>query len=282
MRLYRTNRGTVVEHEGAFHRLTHDWDALLNHADLESYLRHACSRADGDSGIDERILPPIGTQEVWAAGVTYYRSRAARVEESKVAGGESFYDRVYEADRPELFFKAAPWRVRGPGDTVRVRRDSRWSVPEPEIALCINARGRVVGYTIGNDVSSRDIEGENPLYLPQAKTYDGSCSLGPAVLVSESPLSPDTTISLAITRGEERVFEGSTTLTQLKRTPSELVEFLITASYPVTPACDRRWTVPHVTISSASAIEDLPLPFGPCMRWTRASENVNSRTPGNL
>ena len=226
MRLYRTNRGTVVEHEGAFHRLTHDWDALLNHADLESYLRHGCSRADGDSGIDERILPPIGTQEVWAAGVTYYRSRAARVEESKVAGGESFYDRVYEADRPELFFKAAPWRVRGPGDTVRVRRDSRWSVPEPEIALCINARGRVVGYTIGNDVSSRDIEGENPLYLPQAKIYDGACALGPAMFVSTEPLPPETPIRLRVTRAGSVVVDGQTTFAQMRRNTSELVEFL--------------------------------------------------------
>lgn len=226
MRLYRTNRGPVVEHEGAFHRLTHDWDSLLNHADLESYLRHACSRADGDSGIDDRILPPIGTQEVWAAGVTYYRSRAARVEESKVSGGESFYDRVYEASRPELFFKAAPWRVRGPGDTVRVRRDSRWSVPEPEIALCINARGRVVGYTIGNDVSSRDIEGENPLYLPQAKIYDGACALGPAMFVSTEPLSPETPIRLRVTRAGSVVVDGETTFAQMRRNTSELVEFL--------------------------------------------------------
>jgi 2-dehydro-3-deoxy-D-arabinonate dehydratase len=226
MRLYRTNRGPVVEHEGAFHRLTHDWDALLNHADLESYLRHACSRADGDSGIGDRILPPIGTQEVWAAGVTYYRSRAARVEESRVSGGESFYDRVYEANRPELFFKAAPWRVRGPGDTVRVRRDSRWSVPEPEIALCINARGRVVGYTIGNDVSSRDIEGENPLYLPQAKIYDGACALGPAMFVSTEPLSPGTPIRLCVTRAGTEVVKGETTFAQMRRNTSELVEFL--------------------------------------------------------
>src|SRR5688572_31570697 len=148
MRLYRTARGTVVEHAGAFHRLTHDWDSLVNHADLAAYLRHACGRSVGESGIGERVLAPIGRQEVWAAGVTYYRSRAARVEESKEAGGGSFYDRVYEADRPELFFKATPHRVVGPGGAVRIRSDSQWNVPEPELTLAINGRGAIFGYTI--------------------------------------------------------------------------------------------------------------------------------------
>src|SRR5687767_8730449 len=226
MRLYRTAHGTVVEHAGAFHRLTHDWDSLVNHADLAAYLRHACGRSVGESGIEERVLAPIGRQEVWAAGVTYYRSRAARVEESKEAGGGSFYDRVYEADRPELFFKAAPWRVRGPGDVVRVRRDARWTVPEPEVALCINVRGQIVGYTIGNDVSSRDIEGENPLYLPQAKIYDGACALGPAMLVSADPLPAETTIALRVTRGGETAVAGETTFAQMRRDANELVEFL--------------------------------------------------------
>jgi len=226
MRLYRTTRGTVVEHEGSFHRLTHDWDSLVNHADLAAYLRHACGRSAGESEIGDRVLAPIGQQEVWAAGVTYYRSRAARLEESKEAGGGSFYDRVYEADRPELFFKAAPWRVRGPGDVVRVRRDARWTVPEPEIALCINARGEIIGYTIGNDVSSRDIEGENPLYLPQAKIYDGACALGPAMLVSTGSLPPETRIELRVTRGGHTVVSGETTFAQMRRDASELVEFL--------------------------------------------------------
>lgn len=144
MRLYRTAHGVVVEHEGAFHRITADWDALVNHADLPAYLRHACDRAPGESRMADRILAPIGAQEVWAAGVTYYRSRAARIEESEAAGGGTFYDRVYEAERPELFFKAASWRVRSPGDAVRVRRDARWSVPEPEIALYITANDRLL------------------------------------------------------------------------------------------------------------------------------------------
>ena len=195
MRVYRTARGTVAEHDGGFHRLPLDWDGFVNRSDLHRYLQHAVGRSTGEDHV-ERILAPIGSQEVWAAGVTYYRSRTARLEESKDGGGATFYDRVYDASRPELFFKAAAWRVRGPGDQIRVRRDARWSVPEPEVALCINALGQIIGYTIANDVSSRDIEGENPLYLPQAKIYDGSCSLGPAILVSPDPLPGDTAIEL--------------------------------------------------------------------------------------
>ncbi len=225
MRLYRTAQGPVVEHDGAFHSIAQDWDSLINHGDLVAYLRHAAERTLGESRM-ERALAPIGSQEVWAAGVTYYRSRTARLEESKVGGGSSFYDRVYEAERPELFFKAAPWRVRGPGDTIRVRRDARWTVPEPEIALCINARGQIVGYTIGNDVSSRDIEGENPLYLPQAKIYDGACALGPAVLVSSEALPAETAIALRVSRGGAVVAEGRTTFSQMRRDARELVEFL--------------------------------------------------------
>jgi 2-dehydro-3-deoxy-D-arabinonate dehydratase len=148
------------------------------------------------------------------------------MEESRDAGGGTFYDRVYDAERPELFYKTAGWRVRGSGAPIRIRRDAKWSVPEPELALCVNSRGEIVGYTIGNDVSSRDIEGENPLYLPQAKSYDGSCALGPAIYVSEDPLAPGTGIELRITRGRDVVFQGGTTLSQMRRTPRELVEFL--------------------------------------------------------
>jgi 2-dehydro-3-deoxy-D-arabinonate dehydratase len=225
MRILRTAGGAVVERDGAFHSLGIDWDALINHADLHAYLQHAVDRVVGDSSIGQ-VVAPIGSQEVWAAGVTYYRSRTARLEESEAGGGATFYDRVYEAPRPELFFKASPWRVRGPGDPIRVRRDSQWSVPEPEIALCINARGQIVGYTIGNDVSSRDIEGENPLYLPQAKIYDGACALGPAVLVSQEPLPSDTPIELRVTRNGSIVVEGRTTFSQMRRDPRELVEYL--------------------------------------------------------
>ena len=226
MKLYRTTRGTVAEENGAFHHLGADWDALINREGLSAYLRHAAGRSFGDTTLDDRILAPIGTQEVWAAGVTYYRSRAARIDESKDAGGGTFYDRVYDAQRPELFFKSAAWRVRGPGENVRVRRDAQWTVPEPEIALYVNARGAIVGYSIGNDVSSRDIEGENPLYLPQAKIYDGACALGPAVLVSELPLPPDTAIELRVMRAGTVVVEGQTTFSQMRRDPAELVAYL--------------------------------------------------------
>ncbi|HEX6050957.1 MAG TPA: fumarylacetoacetate hydrolase family protein [Gemmatimonadaceae bacterium] len=226
MKLYRTPHGAVLEQAGAYYDVSTDWDTLLNHHDLVAYLRHASSRSSGRSELGDRVLAPIGTQEVWAAGVTYYRSRAARIEESRDAGGATFYDKVYEAERPELFFKAPAWRVRASGEPVRVRRDARWTVPEPEIALCINARGTIVGYTIGNDMSSRDIEGENPLYLPQAKIYDGACAMGPAMLVSTDPLPPDTAIELRVTRGGTAVVGGRTTFSQMRRNPGELVEFL--------------------------------------------------------
>jgi 2-dehydro-3-deoxy-D-arabinonate dehydratase len=148
------------------------------------------------------------------------------MEESKSAGGGDFYDRVYSAERPELFFKATANRVAGPGDYVRIRRDSAWSVPEPELTLLINHRGQIIGYTVGNDMSSRDIEGENPLYLPQAKVYDGSCALGPCVLISREPLPASTPIRLEIVRHGNTQFSGMTTLAELKREPSHLVEYL--------------------------------------------------------
>jgi 2-dehydro-3-deoxy-D-arabinonate dehydratase len=226
MRLFRTADSPVLQAERGFYPLPESWDALIAREDLAAYLREIASRTRGGVRLDEDVLAPIGSQEVWAAGVTYWRSRTARIEESKDAGGGTFYDRVYEAERPELFFKAAPWRVRGPGQPIRVRRDARWSVPEPELALVISPRGTIVGYTIGNDVSSRDIEGENPLYLPQAKVYDGSCALGPAVLVAESPLGPATTIGLRILRDGGAAFEGTTTLEQMRRRPEELAEWL--------------------------------------------------------
>src|SRR5512139_3634533 len=160
MRLYRLENGVLLERDGTFLTLDERWDALVNHEDLAGYLRRAAGPAAGAEG---RPLPPIGSQEVWAAGVTYFRSRTARMEESKPSGGGSFYDAVYSAQRPELFFKAAAWRVRGPGEPVGIRRDAHWSVPEPELALVVTRCGTIVGYTIGNDMSSRDIEGKNPL-----------------------------------------------------------------------------------------------------------------------
>ncbi|WP_438010727.1 fumarylacetoacetate hydrolase family protein [Sorangium sp. So ce321] len=175
---------------------------------------------------DVPLLAPIDAQDVWAAGVTYERSRNARKEES--AGGGDFYDRVYDAERPELFFKATPRLVVGPGAPVRIRRDSSWNVPEPELSLVVSAAGRIVGYTAGNDVSSRSIEGDNPLYLPQAKVYDGCCALGPAIALADEPgldlraLS----IQLVIRRKGEAVFAGETSTARMRRAPEELVAYL--------------------------------------------------------
>jgi 2-dehydro-3-deoxy-D-arabinonate dehydratase len=225
MRLYRTAGGPVLEAEGVYHRLADSWDVLINRRDLPAHLERVAS-GGGVERLDEPVLAPVGAQEVWAAGVTYLRSRAARVVESQDAGGGAFYDRVYDAERPELFFKAAGWRVRGPGQPVRVRRDSRWSVPEPELAVCVATHGGIVGYAIGNDMSARDIEGENPLYLPQAKIYDGSCALGPALRIGAEPPGPDSAIRLAIVRAGTVVFRGETTLGQMRRTPAELVTYL--------------------------------------------------------
>ena len=172
------------------------------------------------------LFAPIASQEIWAAGVTYLRSRTARMEESKDAGGGTFYDKVYHADRPELFFKGTSHRVGGPGGTVRIRRDSKWNVPEPELTLALNRQGMIFGYTIGNDMSSRDIEGENPLYLPQAKVYHGSAGLGPCLLVTEGPLPTDTAISIEIHRDGDTAFSGTTRIDQIKRGFTELAEFL--------------------------------------------------------
>jgi 2-dehydro-3-deoxy-D-arabinonate dehydratase len=172
-----------------------------------------------------RVLAPIDRQEVWGAGVTYERSKVARQEESEQGG--SFYDLVYRAARPELFFKAAPSRVVGPGGAIRVRADTKWCVPEPELALVVSPELRLVGFTIGNDVSARDIEGENPLYLPQAKLYDASCALGPAITLLEAmPPVGEVGIHLAIERAGEPAFEGSTPASRMVRSFEELISWL--------------------------------------------------------
>lgn len=171
------------------------------------------------------LLAPIDQQEVWAAGVTYKRSQVARMEESE--SGASHYDKVYNADRPEIFMKATPSRVSGPGQDVRVRKDSGWSVPEPEFTLAINPAGKIVGYTIGNDMSARDIEGENPLYLPQAKVYHQCAGLGPCILLADQPLELEAVqIELIIARGGNEVFKGTTNLGQLNRSLEDLADWL--------------------------------------------------------
>jgi 2-dehydro-3-deoxy-D-arabinonate dehydratase len=237
MKLYLTSTGPVVEEHGRHFSVADEtWDALVRRDDLLAHLRARVG--DGHfrpADMPAKPLAPIGTQEVWAAGVTYLRSKVARMEESSDAGGGSFYDRVYSADRPELFFKGTPHRVVGPGGRVRIRADSKWNVPEPELALLLSPGGRIIGYTIGNDMSSRDIEGETPLYLPQAKVYDGSCALGPAVLVAEQePLPKSTEIRLEILRAGERPFGATTALSQMKRDLPELANWLFRDnSFPV-------------------------------------------------
>lgn len=229
MKIYRIKNGVIIQDGTDTYSFETDWDELINREDLARYLRYLLDTSGltpVDSDFNQQILPPIVSQEVWAAGVTYYRSRTARIEESQDTGGGDFYDRVYTAERPELFFKATAHRVAGPFGAVRIRRDSHWNVPEPELALVVTRTGKIVGYTIGNDMSSRDIEGVNPLYLPQAKVYDKSCALGPCVFVAEEMLPAETEIKMHINRAGETAFAGETTLAQLKRTPASLVEFL--------------------------------------------------------
>ncbi|MCU0771609.1 MAG: fumarylacetoacetate hydrolase family protein [Verrucomicrobia bacterium] len=222
MKLYHLPNGACLEHHERLFQLPLPWDDLLNHDNLADYLagNHTeISRPDA-------FLPVASAQEVWAAGVTYLRSKAARMEESASVGGGDFYDRVYDAPRPELFFKAGPHRSLGQGGRVRIRRDATWNVPEPELTLVINKRGHIIGYSIGNDMSSRDIEGENPLYLPQAKVYDGSCAIGPCVLVASGPLPGSTEIRMEIQRQNSAVFTGGTTVDRIKRPFPELAEYL--------------------------------------------------------
>ncbi len=177
----------------------------------------------GDSTYGE-LLPPLEpTQEVWGSGVTYLRSREARKAESTTA---DVYQRVYDAARPEIFFKQIGWRTVGHGQAVRIRKDTRWNVPEPELTLVINAHQEIIGYTVGNDMSSRDIEGENPLYLPQAKTYNGSCAVGPGIEIAEASTLTDLMIQLEITRGGTVVFTGETSTHNIKRSLEELVDYL--------------------------------------------------------
>jgi 2-dehydro-3-deoxy-D-arabinonate dehydratase len=223
--LYRLTDGWVVEQNGKAFHLDESLDHLLARPDPQSFLEEQIRTPSSPVTLDQtRLRAPIESQEVWAAGVTYFRSRVARMEESEQAS--SFYDRVYSAERPELFFKCMPAKVVGPNAPVAIRRDATWSVPEPELVLVISPKGKIVGYTIGNDMSSRDIEGKNPLYLPQAKIYDRSCAIGPGILVQNEPLPPTTRITLTIDRGGAKAFESETALSAMKRRPEELVEYL--------------------------------------------------------
>ncbi len=227
MKLYKLSSSIIVEADGQCYDLSaHDWDQLFNTPDLIAYLTSAIADLKPISATLVDAKAPIQSQELWASGVTYFRSKEGRQEESKEAGGADFYEKVYHADRPELFFKATAGRTSGPNEKVRIRKDSTWDVPEPELTLAINASGKIIGYSIGNDMSSRSIEGENPLYLPQAKTYDGCAALGPCILLTDEPLSKETTISISITRAGEVIFWDTIAISQIKRKFEDLVSYL--------------------------------------------------------
>jgi 2-dehydro-3-deoxy-D-arabinonate dehydratase len=236
MHLYRTTKGFLLNADRKFFTVHGtDFDELLNLPNLYDHLVEVSHKVPAtEPPLPEDILAPVGTQEIWAAGVTYERSREGRREESKESGAAVFYSKIYEAERPEIFFKAPGWRAIGPGGKIRVRKDARWSVPEPELVLVINADQQIIGYTLGDDVSSRDIEGENPLYLPQAKVYDGSCALGPAIYVTNQPLDLNVEITLVVERSDKPVFQGSVPLARIRRSFTELVEYLyLELDFPV-------------------------------------------------
>ena len=228
MKLYKTKQGIVIENENGFYFLENEnWDEFINDDGLFQKMKEKIKSLSPSQNHPNGILAPMGSeQELWACGVTYLRSKIGRQEESKDAGGGDFYARVYEAERPEVFFKATPHRVVGHKERVRIRKDSTWDVPEPELTLVVSSSGKIVGYTIGNDMSSRSIEGENPLYLPQAKTYDACAAIGPCIYITEEPLNNNTIIRLEINRNNEKVFEGNIALSQMKRLPEELVSFV--------------------------------------------------------
>lgn len=234
MQLYKTKEGALLVNQNKVYLLTENWDVILNRSNLHQYLSGLSQISeplpfDRSQQLLSNLLAPIGNQEVWAAGVTYLKSRDARMEESKESGASDVYSKVYDADRPELFFKALPHRVSAPGEEVYIRKDSTWNVPEPELTLYINSNGEIQGYTVGNDMSSRSIEGENPLYLPQAKVYERSCALGPCLFVPEKPVSPETLISISIKRSHQEVFSGSIQLNRMKRNLPELASWLYRA-----------------------------------------------------
>lgn len=235
MHLYKTTKGAVLRQHNQSFLITHTWDDLIDQANLYTHLLQfakeevSIPEEQAEDLITNELLPPIGSQEVWAAGVTYLRSRDARMDESKDSGAADCYQRVYEAERPELFFKALPHRVAGPNSAVFIRDDSAWNVPEPELTLYINSGGVIQAYTIGNDMSSRSIEGENPLYLPQAKVYERSAALGPCLYVSEKPIAPETAIRLSIRRNNKAMFEASTPISRMKRSLPELAQYLYRA-----------------------------------------------------
>lgn len=229
--IYKIKNGLLIRHQDNYFLLEDiEWNDFINDDNLyekiTATLPEATKIAHGPQLIAHELLPPIDRQEIWASGVTYFKSREARIEESKDVGAGIFYDKVYEAPRPELFFKATAQRTVGSGENVNIRKDSEWDVPEPELTLFITSNGRIVGYTIGNDMSSRSIEGENPLYLPQAKVYEKCAGLGPCISVLKEAISPDTSIAMEISRNGHIEYSDHITISNMKRKHEELVQYL--------------------------------------------------------
>jgi 2-dehydro-3-deoxy-D-arabinonate dehydratase len=235
MRLFKTPKGIAVERDNNYYLVTDDWDSFINDDNLFTKVTDLLSTLSTvDQAVISELLPPIGSQqELWACGVTYLRSKIGREEESKVSGGADFYGKVYEAVRPECFFKSNPHRIVGHNTPVRIRKDSTWNVPEPELTLVVSSSGKIIGFTAGNDMSSRSIEGENPLYLPQAKTYDGCAALGPGVYISDKPFDLNSKINLQIKRNKQVIFEDSISVNKMKRSLEELVKYVyLECSFP--------------------------------------------------
>ncbi|WP_420399076.1 fumarylacetoacetate hydrolase family protein [Flagellimonas sp.] len=230
MKIYRKGTTAFIDNEGSYRkREIADWTTFINRDGLHEFLKKEIAdweETDGSFLDQDRFDPPIDNQEIWAAGVTYERSKTARMDEAKESGGSVFYDMVYDAERPELFFKATAQRCVGSGDEVYIRKDSTWNVPEPELTLLINSNGSIEGYTIGNDMSSRSIEGENPLYLPQAKVYEKCAALGPCIFVPRSPIPTTTRIHITIERDGKTMFKEDVAISKIKRDFGELVSFL--------------------------------------------------------
>jgi 2-dehydro-3-deoxy-D-arabinonate dehydratase len=227
MKLYKTTLGIIIETNNQFYLSnTQNWDFYINKDNLFDEIIEEVKELEAISWDGSGILAPISQQEIWASGVTYMRSREARMDESKDSGGADFYAKVYEAERPELFFKSSAARCVGTGEKVRIRKDSKWNVPEPELTLFATSNGKIVGYTIGNDMSSRDIEGENPLYLPQAKSYDKAAAIGPCLYVPNGVIDADTQISIEILRDGKGVFDGNISINRIKRGFDELIGYL--------------------------------------------------------
>jgi len=230
MKIYNTQAGIVVTIDDKTYLVEAPWDTFVNDDDLGEKIQRVTEKMDPDPSamhhVEESLCVPMQDQELWGSGVTYENSRLGREAESRETGADVHYRRVYDAERPELFFKATLQRTVPHGGQVRIRNDSTWDVPEPELTLLISSSGKILGYTIGNDMSSRSIEGENPLYLPQAKTYDGCVALGPCILVGEDSLARDARIRLSIARDGSAVFEGEIGIDSMKRSKRELVGFL--------------------------------------------------------